>query len=669
MNLATWNVRGLNKRPHQNEVVNFISSNSLSLICCVETKVKENNFLAISKRINRNWSWVHNYDCHHNGRIWVGWDKNIWKLAVHSKTAQQITCSLTFLEKDIQFFSTFVYALNKPHQREPLWHNLISLSKLITGPWLISGDFNCILSLLEVKGGKEHWTPDMQSFKDCISDSGLGHVNTTGPLHTWYNNRPNNIIRKRLDRVLGNKDWFSQFTNSFVTVKNRGILDHCPLLLTVPMQLDKIVKPFQYFHFMSTIPEFQEVVRKAWTQSSWYGDPLAILARKLKDTKKALAVLNKAHGNVHTNVTTARENLADIQNSLSDTTDPIILQHEQTAIRLLEQALLEEESLLLQKSRVKWLSAGDNNTSFFFNQVKANWNCNKIMSIQDSSGTMVSGHKSVSQVAVDYFTSTLGTCQTVSPCNLQHLNCPILSEAQQASLLAPITDDLILNTLKAMKKNKAPGPDGFSAEFFLAVWPIIQQDFCSAVKHFFATSNMHKGLNSTSIALIPKVPTPTVIQDFRPISLCTTVYKCVTKIIADRIKIVIPFIIDPAQSAFIPGRGISDNILLAQEIFRGYSRTTGVAKCGIKVDLQKAFDSLDWNFLISALQKLQFPGQFCNWIFSCISTASYSVKINGALSGYFNGKRGLRQGDPLSPYLFSIALNMLSSLLNNAPQD
>lgn len=315
-----------------------------------------------------------------------------------------------FLEKQCHFVVTFVYAMNKPHQREVLWQELENLSKIISESWCVLGDFNCIIDLSEVSGGLEHWTPDMQNFKNCVVNCGLDHLRTTCDLFTWCNNRPKEAIYKRLDRILVNSRWLHVFNDSGGFVKQRGIMDHCPLVVHTPMQLDKVHKPFQYFKFMSTLPSFYATVEKAWN-TSWYGDPMAVLNRKLKDVKQALIQLNKDNGNVHSNVTQSKANLFLIQDRLrQDPHNPALLDQQKSLALALENHLLQEEVLDLQKSRVTWLAQGDGNNSFFHSQVRANWNSNKILAIKEKNGNMVSGHTQCSRVAVEFFQSTIGTC-------------------------------------------------------------------------------------------------------------------------------------------------------------------------------------------------------------------------------------------------------------------
>ncbi|KAL8114685.1 hypothetical protein AgCh_021523 [Apium graveolens] len=275
----------------------------------------------------------------------------------------------------------------------------------------------------------------MQNIHDCVFDCGLQHLRTLGPLFTWYNKRAKNLIEKRLDRMLGNGAWISKFAEGFVHVMPQEIMDNSTLLHSVPMQLEKIHKSFQFFNFMCELESFQDVVRTSWDKP-WYGDPMAILCKRLRNVKDALIKLNKANGNLHNKMHGARQNLADIRERLSHNSTAQLLDLEKSACKDIESCLLQEEAFLQQKSRVKWLSSGD-----------------------DNNGTIVFGHRAASQVAVDYFTSNLATSSVHTDCDLSQLDFNQVTEAHIRTLKAPFTSDLIYSTLKRTKKNIALWPD------------------------------------------------------------------------------------------------------------------------------------------------------------------------------------------------------------------
>lgn len=182
--------------------------------------------------------------------------------------------------------------------------------------------------------------------------------------------------------------------------------------------------------------------------------------------------------------------------------------------------------------------------------------------------------------------------------------------------------------------------------FFINTWPLVKHDVIVAIQEFFRSKRLLKEANATYLALVPKCDNPSRISDFRPISCCNTINKCIAKIMANRIAPLLSSLIDPSQGAFVKGRKITNNILLAQELLLDYHLLPYLPRVASKIDMQKSHDTLSWEFLRKTLCAFDFPHDMIDLIMSATCSAQFSVNINGELHGYFPSGRGLRQGDP-----------------------
>jgi hypothetical protein len=167
-----------------------------------------------------------------------------------------------------------------------------------------------------------------------------------------------------------------------------------------------------------------------------------------------------------------------------------------------------------------------------------------------------------------------------------------------------------------------PGPDGFPAAFFQRNWATLKEDIITAVRKFFEEGEMPDGVNDTSIVLIPKNKNAITLKDFRPISLCNVIYKIVAKCLVNRMRPLLKDIISETQSAFIPGRMITDNATIAFECIHALQKGSKIAGkfCAYKLDLMKAYDRVDWLFLEEAMRKIGFSEQWIKWIMTCVKT-------------------------------------------------
>ena len=271
----------------------------------------------------------------------------------------------------------------------------------------------------------------------------------------------------------------------------------------------------------------------------------------------------------------------------------------------------------------------------------------------------------IANVATDYFRELFTTSSLTRDNEVADLIPRKITEEMNEYLTKEFHKEEIFQVIHSMHLTKALGLDGMPVIFYQKYWDIIGDDVSKKILTILNSNAPMADLNKTNIALIPKIKNPTKMSDFRPISLCNVSYKIISKILAKRLKPILSTIISENQSAFVPGRLITDNVLVTFEIMH-YLKKRKRGKDNymeVKLDVSKVYDRVEWSFLEKMMKKMGFDDKWINLIMKCISTISYAVLINRETHGCITPTRGLCQGDPISPYLFLLCSESFTELI------
>ena len=299
--------------------------------------------------------------------------------------------------------------------------------------------------------------------------------------------------------------------------------------------------------------------------------------------------------------------------------------------RKLQEAYKDEDDYWQQKSRNLWHIGGDCNTKFYHALTKQRRTRNRIVGLHDEGGNWITEDKGIEKVAVDYFDDLFCTTSPTEFEGFLEDITPCITQQMDQRLIRPATEEEIYQALFMMHPEKAPGPDGMTSLFYQHSWPIIKHDLLDLVNNFLTTETLDPRLNVTNICLILKTERRTKMMELRPISLCNVGYKIISKVLCQRLKTCLPILISETQSAFVAGRLISDNILIAQEMFHGLRTNKSCQNkfMAIKTDMSKAYDRVEWSFIQALLLKMGFDPMWTQLMMECISSVQYRVLLNG----------------------------------------
>ncbi|KAK1279157.1 hypothetical protein QJS04_geneDACA021350 [Acorus gramineus] len=599
-----WNVRGINNKVKQLDIGKYLQDHRAPLIALLEHKLSSSTVELAKTRIFGRQSSVFSHSHDGGGRIWLLWRKDEVQVDVLRGTDQFMRCSAKMKVTSKRFHFTIVYGSNSSAERFLLWDALQSLALNTSGPWFVGGDFNEVRYGTEKRGGRPLQTSRAIRFNNCLDNCHLFDLHALGNTFSW-NNRQENRISCRLDRILGNSDWFRSYPEAYTQYLPGQLSDQSALKMVVEPPLQSYPKPFKFFHAWLQHETFMGTLQAAWGISV-SGTAMFRLAKKLQHTKSVLKEWNRVQfGRVQDMVSSSRHTLQQIQLGLQN--DPLhqsLMLAEKEERRWYEEALAREQEIMSQKARTGWLQEGDKSSKFFYAQFAARKSHNTLRKVVLTDGSVISDQRQVQDYTVEFYRDLLNKESYIPVPEL--LSTRKLSYEDNHTLCAEVTEKEIFQNLSHMKKDGSPGPDGFTSGFFQTCWDIVKEDLVLAIKEFFDRGTLLQQLNNSFIALIPKNSQACSLDQFRSISLCGTVYKLVTKILASRLQLVLPALISLNQTAFIKGRKIAHGILLEHKMVKYLAPNSGKGRAVAKLDLRKAFDSIRWPYLRRVLEAMNF---------------------------------------------------------------
>ncbi|KAK4268822.1 hypothetical protein QN277_022056 [Acacia crassicarpa] len=637
------------------------------VVFLMETKQKPGYVRKIRRRCGFEEEWLVN-PVGKSGGLALWWS-DILTVNILFSSPNIIHTSVMSATLSTPSYITFIYGPPDEEERRLCWQEVRKISKNIATSWLCVGDFNEILAQDEKSGGLPRAWRKILNFRCFLADCELEDLGFSGPTFTWCNNRDSpDTISERIDRALGNMQLREDFpTLQVFNIDPARSSDHHLLFVQCQFEKYKRRRPFRFEAVWASHDHYLEVIKDSWqTFSEQDMSCLESFLCNLKNGERNLTSWGKEKfpNNVR-RIDFLKARMAEL--ALQDRTTSIsngMLEMKGELDRLLEL----EEQYWWQRSRINWLATGDKNSRFFHVSTIKRRQRNRISCIRDDMGNWLMDKEAISQNIASYFQNLFASSGSHAMNDaLSYVN-PKISEDMNHRLMLPVSREEIKVAAFSLGSTKAPGPDGFSAKFYHSTWTEIADSVCSMVCEFFAGNSVLDGINMTNITLIPKVQKPEHVSQFRPIGLCNFSYKIISKILANRMRPLLDACISQNQSAFVPGRCIHDNIIIAHEVYHylRHKRSGGKYEFSLKMDMSKAYDRVEWDFIESVLLRFGFYPKWVVLIMKCVHSVSLNICLSGKNVKSFAPSRGIRQGDLLSPYLFILVAEVLSNMISKS---
>ncbi|CAM8956310.1 unnamed protein product [Rhodiola kirilowii] len=530
MKILSWNCRGLGSSSAVRALKEVIRSSCPLVVGLIETKCGSSRCEIV--RVNLGFDCCFAVPARGRSGGLALFRNNSTNVEVVSYSG----CHIDFLlrHQSSVHITTF-YGSPKASLRHKSWDLIRKMRRLISDPWCVIGDFNEICSLSESSSSNLARRPYMEHFKQALSECGLMDLGYKGAKFTYSNKRQgSDETQCRLDRAVGDNLWIGRFPNTIIQhlVSHRS--DHCPLLLILDGINWTQEKPFRFKSMWMRDTSFADIVNTNWSSNGNMADNLSHLTQQLKVWNK------KSFGHVGNHLRKLKNDLVEVRQCMRTQSSS---EREKSITNEIDEWLIREESMWAQRSRISWLSEGDNNTKNFHQKANARTRINTISSLVDADGSSCSNLEDIERIAVSYFRNLFTSTNHLPDSEIsESLQCipRVVTVDHNSLLMSSYTEYEIKTALFQLYPYKAPGVDGYPAGFFQRFWNIIKREFSEACFSILNEGIIPSGINETLIVLIPKQSTATRMEDFRPISLTNVVSKTVAKVIVNRLQQILP---------------------------------------------------------------------------------------------------------------------------------
>ncbi|GJT90562.1 RNA-directed DNA polymerase, eukaryota [Tanacetum coccineum] len=604
---------------------------------------------------NSNFDYVHSDFVGNSGGILCIWDPNSFWRSSFTRSDYFVIVRGVWLKSGIDLMIVVVYAPQEAKEKRMLWDYLAHVSNQWVGKLVMMGDFNEVRYKSD-RYGSNFNAHDAEIFNSFIYNAGLDEVPLGGSAYTWCLKSASKM--SKLDRFFVFENLLSMCPNITAITLERFISDHRPILLR-EVRYDYGPIPFRFYRYWLEVDGFDKLVRDSWNVAPVNKkNAIQNFMGKLKFLKDRIRSWLSIHrSNSRGEIYFLKEELRSCDEVIDkgDCSNEVV--HKRTEIlNKIHQVNNIQASEIAQKAKIKWAIEGDENVKFFHGMLNKKRNQSNIRGIMVN-GTWVDDPVQVKREFFEHFRGRFDKPSVNRAC----IDTPFpvsLSIDQKEDMERRISKEEVKRAVWDCGVDKSPGPDGFSFSFYRHFWPVIEKDVFEAVDYFFMYGEIPNGCNSNFIALIPKILDANMVKDFRPISLIGSLYKIIAKILANRLVGVLGDLVNEVQSAFVADRQILDGPFILDEVLQWCRRKKKHALI-FKVDFEKAFDSVRWDFVDDVLNKFGFGERWRTWIQSCLRSSRGSILVNGSPTEEFQFFRGLKQGDPLSPFLFILIMESL----------